>query len=250
MKGPVARLTRYLRYRTLLDFPTRREAAFFRILNHLNGERRRWLARGSDRDPGLGNYFEFGVWNGDSLLILWKVLKLMDLDKEADFRLYGFDSFEGLPAPQGEADHHPMVAAGSFNSQGADYVADRLQKAGCPRDKVHLVPGFFESSLTEGIKEELGRPRATFVNVDVDYYSSTSQALFWIESLLVDGSIVFFDDILFYHGNPHKGQPKAIAEFNAASAYRGLTEVRALDPVGRAYMFWRSQDSESEALTF
>ena len=200
--------------------------------------------------PELGGYFEFGVWNGESMLILWKVLKALGLDKGTDFRFYGFDSFEGLPVPQGFADRHPLVAEGSFRSKGEQYVRDRLQRAGCPSERFQLVSGFFDQSLNEATKVELDRTTASFVNIDVDYYSSTMQVLNWIEDLLVDGSIIFFDDVLFYHGNPNKGQIKAIAEFNEASAKRGLTEVRALDPVGRAYMFWRSEEGDSESLEF
>ncbi len=235
----------------LLGYPNKRDAAFIRSLRHLYEVDRRWKSRGSAAGLPLGNYFEFGVWNGKSMEVFWKTLGYAAARERKDWRLFGFDSFEGLPEPEGAADAHPIVGKGAFKSSGLDRVAGTLAKAGIPAERLKLVPGFYENSLTPELKASLGNPPACFVNIDVDYYSSTMTVLTWIESLLFDGSIVYFDDVLFYNGNPHKGQIRAIAEFNESRTESGLYQERGLDPLGRVYVYWKNDAAgKSEKLQF
>jgi O-methyltransferase len=42
----------------------------------------------------VGDYLEFGVFNGTSMICMYQVLQEMRFDH---VRLFGFDSFEGLP---------------------------------------------------------------------------------------------------------------------------------------------------------
>ena len=235
----------------LLGYPNKRDAAFIRTLRHLYEVDRRWKSRGSAAGLPLGNYFEFGVWNGKSMEVFWKALGYAASGERKDWRLFGFDSFEGLPEPEGAADAHPFVGKGAFKSSGVDQVSASLTKAGIPADRVKLVAGFYENSLTPELKASLGLTKASVVNIDVDYYSSTMTVLNWIESLLFDGSIVYFDDILFYNGNPHKGQLRAIREFNETRKDAGLYQERGLDPLGRVYVYWKNDaGSSSEKLQF
>lgn len=234
----------------LLSYPNKRDAAFIRSLRHLYEVDRRWRSRGSQTGLPLGNYFEFGVWNGKSMEIFWKCLGYARGSSRKDWRLFGFDSFEGLPEPAGSGDTHPFVGKGSFKSTGVDRVTQTLTRFGIPAPSLKLVPGFYENSLTPALKQELGNPPACLVNIDVDYYSSTMTVLNWIESLLFDGSIVYFDDIGFYNGNPSKGQIRAIREFNESRKGAGLYEERGLDPLGRVYIYWRDTPDASEKLQF
>lgn len=228
-----------------------RDDAFLRALKHLYATDRRWRSRGSKTGLPLGRYMEFGVWNGKSMEIFWKILRLVKGNVRKDWFLYGFDSFEGLPEPEGAADAHPFAAKGAFRSKGADLVAQTMAKAGVPKDKFELIPGFYENSLTPELKERLGRPKVCLVNIDVDYYSSTKTVLDWVEDLLFDGAIVYFDDIVFYNGNPKKGQIRAIREFNESRTKSGLHEERGLDPWGRVYIYWRDDETQtSEKLQF
>ena len=52
--------------------------------------------------------------------------------------------------------------------------------------------------------------------LDCDLYSSTRDALEWLDPYLVDGSILLFDDWGSYGGALDAGQPKAWAGFLAA----------------------------------
>lgn len=191
---------------------------------------------------------EFGVWNGDSMKMTWDILK--SFDSPVPWKLIGFDSFEGLPEAEGAADAHRFVGAGSFKSKGQEFVANALLDHGIAADRFELVPGWYQDSLTDATKTKLGSPKVAFVNIDVDYYSSTKDVLEWIEPLLFDGSIVYFDDVLFYNGNPHKGQLRAIREFNDSRTESGLYCATRFDQGGRAYLYWNNAPVDSENLAF
>ena len=234
------------RYRQLLDFTRSREAAFYRAITMQTTADARWRSRGSKTGLPIGNYFEFGVWNGDSLLIYRKVLRHLGLSTNPQWKMFGFDSFEGLPVPAVEEDRHRFSAEGSFKSRGVAYVESRMRESGIPSDRVQLHPGFFEESLTNELKEQLGRPPVGFVNLDVDYFSSTIIALDWVEDLLFDGSIVFMDDVFFYNGHPGKGQLKAVSQFNTTRDSAGLYQAFGLDPWGRVFVYWKDTPIQAE----
>ena len=153
-----------------LDYPRSRDAAFYRCLSHLRAVDNRWRRRGSGEGYPLGTYMEFGVWNGDSLIKYWHALKLLDIHRDRRYRIYGFDSFEGMPEPDHGGDAHPFIAKVSFKSKGAEYVRKRLIDAGIPNDRFELISGFFDHTLTNSLKGDLGRPKVAFANIDVDYY--------------------------------------------------------------------------------
>lgn len=236
-----------------LVLPTRHRAEVFRqCIGYLEANERRWRQRGSKRDSRLGAICEFGVWNGDSLLLIWESLKQQRLLKDRKWTLYGFDSFEGMPDSNDNRDLHDVIGVGSFRSIGKEYVERKLAKAGIPPEQLKLTAGFFEDSLSTEASRIIEERYVCFVNIDTDYYSSTMVVLDWLEPKLFDGALIYFDDIYFYNGNPNKGQLRAIDEFNSRSSSAGLTQALGLDPVGRVYFYWNShlQEEDSEGLQF
>ena len=133
--------------------------------------------------------------------------------------LWGFDSFQGIPPQEENArGYHP---SGHFRGGGysaADalgiYSLDALEKkiaalATPYHSNLTLIAGFFNDSLrSERVARTPFQP-ALLVDLDVDVYSSTIEALEWLLSrnLLVPGSFVRYDDWPAgpaAHG-PHKG---------------------------------------------
>lgn len=214
-----------------------------RVLMHFELRRETWEKRGSDEKFKIGHYFEFGCYNGDTLVDFFNVLKKRYPQGVPDFwKMFVFDSFEGLPATELAEDLHPHAGEGSYKSEGMTHVRNRLVEVGCDPQRLTFVKGFYEDSLTKELRDDLRAQGifASFVNLDCDYYSSTKTVLEWIEPLLMDGAIVYFDDIYFYNCNPHKGQLKAIADFNASRSESGLAPAPFFDQGGRCYMYWRN----------
>ena len=214
-----------------------------RVLMHFEQRRQTWEQRGSDQAFKIGNYFEFGCYNGDSLVDFYNVLRKRYPEGVPDYwKMFVFDSFEGLPATELAEDLHPHAGEGSYKSEGMAFVRNRLAEVGCDPQRLTFVKGFYEQSLTKALRDELIEQGvfASFVNLDCDYYSSTKTVLDWIEPLLTDGAIVYFDDIYFYNCNPQKGQLRSIKEFNADRTDSGLALAPFFDQGARCYMYWRN----------
>jgi len=165
-------------------------------------------------------YFEFGTGTGKSMRAYARAVRSYREASNApaeDFRIVAFDTFEGLPATDDPRDVHVEWEAGKF-ARTEQQIGAILEEEGFDLRQVRFVKGLFEQSLTEGLRDELMKAglRPAIVNVDVDYYTSTQQALDWMQPLLQSGAAFYFDDIWSFHGHPDKGQIRAIREFNAS----------------------------------
>jgi O-methyltransferase len=132
-----------------------------------------------------GDYLEFGVYRGKSMYELMTLFKKHGMDT---MQYYAFDSFKGLP--EAEAD---VFSKGEFNFPKAHFI-NRLKKSGFPSDKLHVVEGFFEDSLTPELKKSIPLKKAAFVHVDCDLYESTKVVLKWVEDYIDVGTVLIFDD--------------------------------------------------------
>lgn len=153
-----------------------REASLIHWLHHVEGV------------PGAVG--EFGVYCGSTLRQLAKAAP--------GRRVYGFDTFEGLPAAMwSEGEPH---AVGDFADTSVDAVAAALVE--CPN--VQLVQGEFPASA-RGLEGD----RFAFVHLDFDFYESTRAALGWLLSRMSPGGVIVFDD---YEWHRCPGVKRAIDE--------------------------------------
>ena len=165
-----------------------------------------------------GNYYEFGLLRGTSFLRCYKTLKTLAKNlgyrdiEELGIRLYGFDSFEGLPEP-GESDHRVGWQKGAM-AYSQDSFVSTMDKEGLPREAYELIKGYYENSLTEELRNRLEHHKPSLVMMDCDFYTSTKTVLEWIRPLLRDGTFFMFDDIWAFMGHPDFGELRAIREFN------------------------------------
>jgi hypothetical protein len=127
-----------------------------------------------------GYWVEFGVFRGDSLRLL--------AAHHGEARVYGFDSFKGLPSAW-----KPGFPEGHFAlpDEEIPQVPDAIILKG-------LFTETFEA-LETVYRKEL-RP-VTFAHIDSDIYESARDALEWLmDGRLVAGSIILFDEICGYPG--------------------------------------------------
>ena len=155
----------------------------------------------------IGDYLEFGVYRGSSLLLIYDELLRAELDH---IRLFGFDSFEGLPK---DDDNH--WREGAFRAD-YDAVVRSLERRGVDRQRVRLARGFFGDTLNDALIAKHDLRRASLIMIDCDLYSSAWQALEFCGPLIRDEAIIFFDD-----WNPlakeNKGEKRAFDEFLRAN---------------------------------
>lgn len=175
-----------------------------------------------------GDIVEFGVSVGKSLgllgVLLEENLALWQYSESAcrSRRLIGLDTFSGLPD---DDQIHPRWGRGSFAtnylqghpslSYGEPITPDSICRLfrHCALPEPELLVGLFSQTLPDLIPGKT--QKAALVHIDSDLYPSAREALFGVEPILQDGSLICFDDWFMYRGNPNKGEQRAFREFLA-----------------------------------
>lgn len=169
----------------------------------------RMLIELSDGEP-LGDYLEFGVCHGASLACMHQAAAALDL---RDIRLFGFDSFAGLPADAEEEEDKRIWKEGQYRVRPA-FARRFLTEAGVDWSRVRLIEGWFRETLTPGLVTQLRLTRASVIMVDCDIYSSAREALEFCAPLIRDRAVILFDD--WHSAGPMEkswGERRAFEEF-------------------------------------
>jgi len=172
----------------------------------------------------LGDYLEFGVFSGTSLGCMHTVLKELGLDH---VRLFGFDSFEGMPAIASTEDEG-VWAPGDFKL-GIEFTKGILTQKGVDWSRTFLTKGWFCNTLTPELVEQYQIKKASVIMVDCDLYSSTVDVLRFCAPFIQDEVVMYFDD--WHSGDlaaKNLGEKKAFDEFLAANHQ---FEARPFEPM-------------------
>lgn len=191
------------------------------------------LAKEYAGDKPVGDYYEFGLFRGYTFLQAYKHCQSLQIDGP---HFYGFDSFEGLPAPANETD---AVDNRFFEGQFAcsmDSVKDNLKTNGMDFSKMTLVKGFYNESLTESLRTEHTFKKASVVLLDCDYYSSTMDALNWMLPYLEHHTVLLFDDWYSYSDDKELGQQKALKEFLTAHPHFDVEPLDDFKDHGKGFV--------------
>jgi hypothetical protein len=191
-----------------------------------------------------GDYYEFGVYQGNSLLaallhiekafydrILTTVDNQSDREREQrlsvwrDMRFFAFDSFQGLPELTGPDRNTNDFRQGQYASTLTS-LRDRLDRSGLRSEKVVPVEGWFDDTCTDETKASLKMNRASVVMIDSDLYASARTALDFITPAIQDGTVIIFDDWYSYRGHPDLGEQRAFHEWMDANPRFSFTEYQ------------------------
>jgi hypothetical protein len=168
----------------------------------------------------LGDYLEFGVYNGSTLAI---VHDLLTRRGRISTRLFGFDSFKGLP-PQARTEDNNIWMPGQFRCP-VEFARDFLTGRGVDWDRVFLIKGWFSETCTPRTRAQHRMARAGVIMIDSDLYSSAVEALAFCEPLIGRHALIIFDE--YYPGgrdDRFMGEEKAFAEF--LDAHQDITATR------------------------
>lgn len=164
------------------------------------------------------SYYEFGVGWGSTLSLYLRALKDFCKDEHlnlANYNIFLFDSFEGLPGKKGIEDDSPEWSEGMFAHTIEEVKrVIRKRKMNPDSDNFRFIKGLYEQTLTPDLRQRFAQTPPDIVTVDVDYYSSTKAVLEWLRPMLPSGSLFYFDDVWSFDGSPNRGERKAIHEFN------------------------------------
>ena len=129
-------------------------------------------------------WLEFGVASGKTINYI---------SKFTNHKIYGFDSFKGLPEKWRDG-----FDKGAFNQNG------NLPQV---NSNVELIKGWFNETLLNFI--QTNNKKVSFIHMDADLYSSTK----YIFDVLKD-YIIVFDELVNYPGfDGDTGELKAFYEF-------------------------------------
>jgi SAM-dependent methyltransferase len=186
-----------------------------------------------------GDYLEFGC--GFKIRTFRLAAKYQSILYSSP-RLFAFDSFEGLPKPEG-IDIHPGWNEGSMAVSIEDF-REVMQLQGLEKDEYSVVAGHFKKTLLGHKPPEYGLNKASFVYVDCDLYMSTGPVLEFVGDILAHGAILAFDDWNCYRSEPNRGEQRAFWEFCKARNDLSFAEFLPVGWHGRSFIVHRNDEME------
>ena len=161
-------------------------------------------------DKTFGSYLEFGVFTGSSFNFAMKVnIKIDNLFGNSNCDFYGFDSFKGFGNIEIN-DEHPRFNDETF-SVNEEKILKNIKK-NAKGQKFKIIKGFFQDTLKKN-PENYDIKKARVIMIDCDLKSATLLALNFSKDILQKGTIILFDDYIFYKGDQSKGEYAALEEF-------------------------------------
>ena len=180
------------------------------------------------RNEIKGDYLEFGVFKGHSFVKAYKAFRRAfnshtRWESERDFgtrrklwkgmRFIAFDSFKGLPEATGIDTKTDLFYGGKYSNSKENFLK-YIKGEGIQEGRVEIIQGWFEETLNNKTIGKYNLNHAAIVHIDSDLYESAKTVLDFIGPLLVDGSIIIFDNWFTYNGNPNFGEQKAFREWS------------------------------------
>ena len=162
-------------------------------------------------DSTDGSYLEFGVFTGSSFNFAMKANKKIEkIFGKSNCEFIGFDSFKGFGKIK-KGDENPRFEDHTF-SVNEEKVLKNIKK--CSKgQKMRIIKGFYEDTIKNKTTKDLNIDKARLVMIDCDLKESTRLALEFIRPAIQEGTIILFDDFVFFKGNENKGECGAFNDF-------------------------------------
>ncbi|MDR3195106.1 MAG: hypothetical protein LBT76_07450 [Tannerella sp.] len=172
------------------------------------------LLKAADRASKSGlraiSVIEFGVASGAGLINIQRIAGRIAKITGIRFDIYGFDNVTGMPPHKDYRDHPDLYREG-------DYPMNYERLHGKLNPGVRIIQGNIRDRVKTFLEALSPEAPIGFVSVDVDYYSSTVDALTVFDGdpeKYADLVYLYFDDIHKEEHNHRCGELLAIDEFN------------------------------------
>jgi len=176
----------------------------------------------------VGDYVEFGVYRGDSLVKsfrnyelfrqwleeqqssseIWRREVAKNYIAEKHY-FHGLDTFEGMPCNEEE---NATFQEGTFLADFHKVENYCNENNLITNSQLFLYKGLFKQTACELQKNLIGR-KICILNIDSDLYESAKDALEIAAPYLDIGSVLMFDDYNAFSANNEKGERRAFKEF-------------------------------------
>ncbi len=180
-----------------------------------------------------GSYFEFGVHRARTFTMV------MGLD---DFyasnmgetaggltpkpgggfmdKYFAFDSFEGWPQIS-DVTSHPHYSPGGAKTDSDEFI-ELLTAYGQSTERVELIEGFYDRSLTESLANKYvqEKVKASLITVDCNLYESYKSVFAWVDQFMQPGTVLYLDDYNTFRAQPNQGPKRAWNEYKEISDWK------------------------------
>jgi len=180
------------------------------------------LLNAADQAKSLGykrvSIFEFGVAAGAGLINLQEIARRVTRVTGVGFDIYGLDMGSGMPQPKSYKDHPELYQVGDF-PMNAQKLAALLG------NDAKLILGPISETARDLLKVNFSDRPIAFISIDVDYYSSSVDALVLLKhgaSNLLPRVILYLDDVDFLEHNSWCGEQAAVNEFTQENPSRPI----------------------------
>lgn len=173
-------------------------------------------------------YFEFGCHSARTFSSVVRAANYFRMDQ---MKFYAFDSFEGLPKTEINADG--VFQTGEFSTPVQDFINKVKRGTGTILEKEYIIKGFFSDSLTSDLQKRM--PKVGIVHIDVDLYSSTKEVLNFVKPMLTVGTVILFDDYYCFPPDSNKGEMRALLEFCENNPSFRIKEWKAYSTFGQSF---------------
>lgn len=140
-----------------------------------------------------GDLVETGVWRGGALIMMAAALEAYG---SAPRRIWGFDSFQGMPKPDFETypKEEQLDLSGVRHLVASENdVAANFARFDVPMAPVTLVPGWFRDTVPAAQVDQIA-----LLRLDGDHYESTILVLDHLYDRVVPGGWVIVDDYFMW----------------------------------------------------
>lgn len=158
-----------------------------------------------------GDFLEAGVWRGGAIIWMAGILKANNV---TDRKIYGADSFEGLPLPDPRypKDRKDKHHSFTFLSISPQEVRENFRKYNLLDKNIIFIEGFFEESL-----KNIDTKQLAILRLDGDMYGSAYQTLDLLYDKVSPGGFIINDD--------HPARKSSLGAKTAVIDFRGERNI-------------------------
>ena len=180
----------------------------------------------------IGDYLEFGVFNGSSISSMYLTAKEARL---SSMRFFGFDAFQGLP--KGAENEDDGVWKKGFYACSFEKMKECLQRKKINPKEINWVKGWYDQTLNNTTVTKLKLEKIAIVFIDCDTYSSSKAVLNFIGPLLKEEAILCFDDWKLNDLDiKEMGEYKAFNEFLEKNQHLKAKEIKSYNRKSKSFL--------------
>ncbi|HEX5419716.1 MAG TPA: class I SAM-dependent methyltransferase [Gammaproteobacteria bacterium] len=165
------------------------------------------------RYAGRFSILEFGTSDGYSFTKILYAARYLGMQDRVT--CHAFDTFVGMPAPQGDQDRDLVGGDTWVEGQFAGRYDDLERYCASRYENYRLHKGLFQDTLTPALLASLRESPPILIWVDCDFYSSARSALQTLVACIPNGCVIYFDEYeQLNFGSRFTGEAKLVHEIN------------------------------------